>query len=122
MRKETKTRHITIQARTPEEFDERINAILEDPNLVGHVLTYRGDGFTACIEYTTEEKFFENVKEEFEARGDVYYCDECPFIEEPEDRRRRTTCATGSPNRYGKACLYLYEKIAKGEVKIGGVR
>ena len=123
MRKETKPRHVTIQARTPEEFDERINAIFEDPNLVGHVLTYRGDGFTACIEYTTEEKFFENIKEEYEAKGEVYYCDECPYLERNPDGRCKThTCKCGTTTISRRACLMFYQQLAKGELEPKGGR
>ena len=86
---EKKNWHKTITSQFPEEFDKKINYIIQDPIVKSYKLTYRGDGLTACIEYTTEETTFENIKEEFEARGEVYYCDECPYIKPIEDHRHR---------------------------------
>ncbi|MBR0302666.1 MAG: hypothetical protein IJQ80_02340 [Clostridia bacterium] len=123
MRKETATRHITIREDRPEAFDERINAVLSIPNLTSHRLTYLTGGLCAAIEYTTEITIFENIKEEYEARGEVYYCDECPFLEPVTDHRRRTRdCICGHPTTKGVACLYFYEKLAKGELEPKGGR
>ena len=123
MKKETTTRHLTIMEDRPEAFNDKINAILSLPNLTGHRLTYLNGGFCAAIEYTTEATIFENIKEEYEARGEVYYCDECPFLEPVTDHRRRTRdCKCGHPTARGTACLYFYQELAKGEIDPKGGR
>lgn len=119
MKQLIRTKHVTIQAATAEDFDERVNAILALPNLADHKLTYRGDGFCVCIEYTTEEMIYENIKEEYEARGDVYYCDECPYLKPIEDRRHKyheCKCGTTSPSR--RACLLFYQELARGDLEV----
>lgn len=70
MKTKTATRVLTIQAATPEAFDERVNAILGLPNLTSHRLTFlnRAD-FAAHLEYSIEETIYENIKEEFEPKG-----------------------------------------------------
>ena len=123
MKKETLTKHLPIMEDRPEAFDEKINAVLSLPNLTGHRLTYLNGGFCAAIEYTTETTIYENIKEEYEARGDYYYCDECPYIQPIEDRRHKyheCKCGTTSPSR--KACLLFYQELAKGEIEPKGGR
>ena len=121
MRIERKNWHKTISEREPEAFDAAINAIIQSPDVKFYKPTHRGEGLIACIEYETEETFYENIKEEFEARGEIYYCDECPYLKPIEDRRHRyheCKCGTTTPSR--KACLLFYQELAKGE--IGGKR
>lgn len=123
MKTETKTRHITIMEERPELFDERINEVLALPNLTSHRLTYLQGGLLAAIEYTTETTICENIKEEYELRGEVYYCDDCPHLQPITDRRHHyheCKCGTTSPSR--KACLLFYQELAKGEIKLGGAR
>ena len=123
MRKETATRHITIREERPEAFDERINAVLSIPNLTSHRLTYLTGGLCAAIEYTTEITIFENIKEEYEARGEVYYCDECPYLERNPDGRVKThSCKCGTTTISRRACLMFYQELAKGELEPKGGR
>ena len=117
MRKEITNHHKTISSARPEEFDNMIEAVIQLPNLTNYRLTYRGDGLIACIEYQTETTIFENIKEEYEARGDVYYCDDCPYMRPIEDHRHKhheCKCGTTSPTK--KACLRFYQDLAKGVI------
>ena len=120
MTTETKTRHTIIKKGKPEDIDREINAIFELPNLISHRLTYLNDPIMfAAIEYTTETVLYESMKEEYESRGEIYYCDECPYIKPIEDRRHRyheCRCGTTSPSR--KACKLFYDELAKGEITI----
>lgn len=124
MKLETKTRHIIIRKGRPEDIDHAINEILELPDLISHRLTYLTDPVMfAAIEYTTETTIFETMKEEYEARGEVYYCDECPYLKPIEDRRHKyheCRCGTTSPSR--KACKLFYDELAKGELEPEGGR
>lgn len=124
MKTKAATRVVTIQEARAEAFDERVNAILSLPNLTSHRLTFlnRAD-FAAHLEYTIEESFFENIKEEFEARGEVYYCDECPYLERNPDGRCKThTCKCGKTTISRRACLMFYQELAKGEIEPKGGR
>lgn len=124
MKTKTATRVLTIQAATPEAFDERVNAILGLPNLMSYRLTFlnRAD-FAAHLEYTIEESYFENIKEEFEARGEIYYCDECPYLERNPDGRVKThSCKCGKTTISRRACLLFYQELAKGEIEPKGGR
>lgn len=117
MRKEIRNHHKTIRAFAPEDFDRQIEEIIQEPHLLSYRLTYRGDDFTACIEYQTEETIFENIRDEYIARGEIYYCEDCPFIDPVTDRRYHyRTCKCGTTKSKGAACLYFYEQLAKGEI------
>lgn len=110
--------HKTIQASDPETFDRQIETILQDPAVTNHRLTYRGDGLCVCIEYQTTRTEYENVKEELEAAGEIYYCEQCPWLEPITDHRRHhATCKCGRPTTKGTACLHFYEALARGEIK-----
>lgn len=120
MRRESKTQHVIIKEGTPEEMNREINAVFETPNLISHRLTYLDrPGMFAAIEYTTEVVVYESIKEEMEARGEIYYCDECPYLKPPKDRRSHfSTCKCGRPTTNKKACKLFYEELVKGELEV----
>lgn len=124
MKTTTATKHVIIKKGSPEEIDKEINSIFELPHLIGHRLTYLNDSIMfAAIEYTIEETKYENIKEEFEAKGEIYYCDECPYLERNPDGRVKThTCKCGTTTISRRACLLFYQELAKGEIEPKGGR
>lgn len=120
MRRENKTRHVIIKEGTPEEMNKEINEIFETPNLISHRLTYLDrPGMFAAIEYTTEVVVYENIKEEMEARGEIYLCDECPYLEPITDRRHHVNkCRCGTTTPMKRACALFYEEMVKGELEV----
>ena len=82
-------------------------------------------GFVAFFEWETVKLEPENIKDEFILRGEKYTCSNCPMWggntpQEPNEPRRAFTCTREVyPSRRGceTACLWLYQEIAKGEIK-----
>lgn len=115
--------HKTIQEKSPEAFDEKLNALMEEialknpsserifDSVAGHI------AYVKWIEIVVEP---EDVRDEFILKGTEYVCGECPFFELQKDRRiKYSVCNQGQKVWYEhKACLHLYELIKKGDVVI----
>lgn len=120
MKTKTTTKHVIIKQGKPEDIDREINAILGLPNLISHRLTYLNDSVMfAAVEYSIETTVYENIKEEFEAKGEIYYCDDCPYLERSTDGRVKSlNCKCGKTTISRRACLLFYQELAKGEIAV----
>lgn len=125
MRKTTTKHHVTIYEARPETFDERINEIIQDPETASYTITHDlgRPAFCAYIDYTTETVEYANIKEEMEANGERYYCDDCPYYVPPTDGRRKYgACKCGQTTPTKAACLLFYSEVARGEIEPRGGR
>lgn len=125
MRRRTLNRYVTILEERPELFDERVNEIIGANSVTSYSITHELNRKAFCchIEYTVEIVEFANIKEELEAQGERYYCDDCPYFEEPRDRRCKLgTCKCGTTTASRSACLMFYQELAKGEIEPKGGR
>lgn len=123
MKRKTVRQQKTIIALTPEEWDEKVNAALasmlddsgHDPT-IERTRTEDG-GFQAVIEFWKEFSEPEDIRDEYNLRGEVYRCEDCPNLRRERDRRIRwLTCDKGmkeTTKESAEACLWYYEQIDK---------
>lgn len=117
------TRHKTIQTKSPKEFDEQLERLLEEVALNEPNVTRIFDsnaGHIAYVSWTVTVIKAEDVRDEYEMNGISYHCGDCPYYEHPKDKRIvYSTCGLGQRANFGKrACVELYEKIQKGDVNM----
>lgn len=118
------TRCTTAHGRTPEEFDANFNRAIEE--LVNQGYEYKVElnmtaGLVAHIFYEVNEteRKAETVKDEFELRGEVYLCGQCPYYMPLKDRRSRGTPCMYSEHRVGPtsaACEVFYKRFINGVI------
>ena len=114
----------TVLESDPSRFDEKYNAIMtelaEAGALVQKPQPYRdNDGlFCAVINYTVTTVQYDDIREQYEDRGERYYCTNCPHYRRDLDGRwRGGFCHIKRRIDPGAAaCLAFYEELAAGEI------
>lgn len=73
------------------------------------------------IKYEVTKEIPENLKDEYELRGEKHHCIECPFYDRPTDGRRKYThcklrecLSCGADN----CCEEFYDLLASGQIKL----
>jgi len=80
-------RYKCIQGDTPEQFEEAVNAVLEEfPSAELTIDTLVPYLCHAWIR--VERQIPETISEEHELAGDVHYCIECPYLDRPKNSRK----------------------------------
>lgn len=76
-------------------------------------------GFSMVVKWESVTKRPENIQEEYELRGEVYYCCDCPYLERVDDRRvKKLSCMLSPFTRLdSRACLKFYQDLAKGVIE-----
>lgn len=118
----TRKRIRTVQAKSAAEFDDMFNKISDEMTTTAEL---KWDG-ELCVHfiYDEETRIAENVKDEFELRGETYTCCECPHFEKSDDKRVKNHGCRYS--KYGAvrecepACEIFYRELINGMIK--GVR
>ena len=119
MKKNTITKCRTVTAVKAEDFDREFDRVSKE---LGSA-ELRWDTAPMCVHFiTTETEYIpETLREEYELRGEKFYCKDCPFMEKPTDGRKRSGgCKYDiQPNAadYTPACEEFYHKHAAGEIK-----
>ena len=110
----------TVTATNAEDFDKKFN----DASLsIGTDVELRWDTapMTVHFIYKETEHIPETIAEEFELRGEKYYCKNCPYFDRSADGRRKSGgCKYAEPGSvvdYTPACEVFYRRLAKGEIK-----
>lgn len=116
MKETERKKLIGIEAPTAEGFARAFNR--ETENLAGkryEVIWNTGAGH-CCYLMTTETVYTpENLKDEYELRGDLHYCHECPHLEPQKDMRQKyTNCVCGRTTPTSAACLKFYQELERG--------
>lgn len=115
-------RFATIETTDAERFSVQVNEMLD--RLAGR--TYSFDlkmntaGHCAYFTWTETETVVENIRDEYELRGETYTCGECPhYIPPTEDGRklRGSCCYKRTVDRRASACVTFYEELATGEIE-----
>ena len=110
---------IAVSHTTAEGFQAAYNAAVD--SLGGNdfeTIWNLNQGHCCYIIYKETKKTPTTVKEEFEERGEVYHCYECPFMDKIRDMRRKyVECKTGFTNPHAECCDYFYNGLARGEFK-----
>ena len=123
MREHNYRKTIVVHATTPHEFEELLNEAYEkaSSNLLD-VHYNDGAGMCAYITYEVCEKIPENFRDEAILRGERFHCFDCPYLELPEDKRKKWCDCRYSPDGYthknAHACEYFYKALAQGRIKL----
>ena len=115
MKKQNTFTQKTIVADTAEEFDLKMNAVLDaafDPEIIYK----QGEKFCAIVKMprVIEHKC---ISEIYEERGEGHLCGECIYFDKPTDRRIKYTKCTHRSHTvcYGdRACNLFYELLEEG--------
>lgn len=123
MRYVNKTAVKVVAANTPEEFESKLNTVLEDIAGCKHELVFNlNAGFCAYITFTKTAEIPETVEDEYNLAGIHFYCADCPNYVIPFDGRvKYTDCKLGRRCKAGDcACEWLYQKVKAGSISING--
>ena len=120
MKERKKVKQVTILGRDPEDFDKKVNDIL---NRFDNVKIER-EPSTAMMCYLTYYDYVEepeNLKDEYLMAGCSLRCGDCPLIRKSEDRRRKkhfcpVKQATVRLDMY--CCNEFFERVERGEISI----
>lgn len=104
----------TVREEDPVIFDRKVNEVYGRAQKGGKdpvVDFIAGLGLCASIRYFVNEQIPEDAKDEFELRGEVHYCSECPYFELPSDRRvKYVRCMKDHVTTATlEACVIFYE-------------
>lgn len=109
----------TIQASTPAEFDREFNKFSESVN---GEMDLKWDPSPMCVHllYTEEKLVPETLAEEFELRGEKYYCKDCPFFKRGKNKRCKSIGCKYSPYgtaaEFNPACEYFFKQLVNGKI------
>lgn len=112
-----------IESDTAQEFEAEFNRRAKDLNANKSSVTtmYDNGKFVALIEYECVERTIDTVTDEFHMEGIKYICDECPYMEDPDDKRvMHVDCKYaefGRTHRKQEACELFYRQIKQGKIK-----
>lgn len=117
-----KERFAVIDSTDSERFSVQVNEMLE--KLAGKTYTFNlkmnTEGHCAYFTWAEVETIFENIRDEYVARGEEYICGECPYFIPPADdgRKFRGSCRyKRTVDRRAPACVTFYEQLATGEIE-----
>lgn len=114
-------RYVGLDARSAAELGELLTEKCEElkewqPEVVWNL----GNGHSAFLVYEERIEEPEDIRDEYELRGDGYTCGDCPFKEPITDGRchhrwkcRRMLRGTDDDIR---ACVWFYQQLEEGKV------
>ena len=113
-----------VTASTGEEFERHLNEVLTEINAERRsmeiVYNTNVSGHCAYITYDHTENVPETPKEEYELRGERYFCKECPhYVPSMDGRTTRSMCPWLNERVAASSdcCEWFYRALMKGEVK-----
>ena len=124
MKYKTGKRVKVVTASTGPEFETNLNEVLSQ--IAGGRRTYdivyntNVPGHCAYITYDHTEEIPESPKEEYELRGERYYCKDCPHYRPSTDGRTKWSRCEFLDERTtatSDCCEWFYRALVKGEVK-----
>ena len=107
---------IGVEASTAAGFAEAFNHETEKLAGAHYEIIWNLDAGHCCYQMvTTTEYEPENLKDEYELRGDTHYCHECPYLEPQKDMRQKyTNCICGRTTPTSECCLKFYQEMERG--------
>lgn len=116
MRHQEKRKLVGVQAQTAQGFAEAFNREVEKLGTDHYEIVWNlGQGHCCYLIVTISELVPENLKDEYEMRGDVHYCHECPYLAPQRDMRQKyTNCICGRTTTTSEACLKFYQEMERG--------
>ena len=119
MQKQTTRKMKTIQEHTAAAFDEKYNKANEELNVVEE----KWDTAPMCVHLIYEEQKLvpETLSEEFELRGEHYYCKDCPYFIRGKNKRCKSIGCKYSPYGtaadFNPACEYFFKQLINGKIE-----
>ena len=117
-------RQKTVFSITPEDWDARVNAALDELDGYVSLNIHREktqDGYLAVIEYTVRQYIPEDIREELQLKGVRHRCDDCEYLMKVPDKRvKHLECEKGMRDLTRAdmdACMWRYEQDIRGLLK-----
>ena len=110
----------SVIAKTPEEWDMRVNEALVEltgnaKNTPTLTRTIKENSYEAIIDYYIVVETPENATDRAHIRGEYHTCDECPHLVKKQDKRfKNLECDNGQrviACRCDEACEWFYERL-----------
>ena len=119
--KRTRTqRFIGVDATSAGELAELLNEQMEQHKGNQLEIKWFDDRFSALLMYTEHIEIPENIRDEYELRGECYTCGDCPMKWPITDGRshHRWACkrAPGGIDEDIRACVPFYRMLEEGEI------
>ena len=122
MKNEKVTKVAIVRSSDPREFEAMFNAridALADFNPTPKI-TDTGDIISAVITYQETHHIVDSIADEFHFEGIRYLCRNCPYLDDPHDRRiKHCKCVYseyGMTHKDHEACEYFYRQLKAGKV------
>lgn len=126
MKTERKRLIKVIATRSPTEFEDRYNEAVRELEVVDSSISCNQEGFVAILTYEVVISEPDSIADEFKAQGISFKCDECPYMEDPQDKRVKWVhcryASTGMTHRYHDACEIMYRDVKAGTIKPGDMK
>lgn len=115
-----------VSSKNPEEYEQKFNEMAkklagEGPEIQD---VFENGQFTTIFTYTKTEKIPETAKDRFLLEGQTFTCEQCPYLEKGNDKRRkRWGCPysfTGMACTDQEACNVFYSDLAQGKIQPKG--
>ena len=114
-------RYVGVDAQTAAELGELLTAKCEElKEYRPQVKWCLEQGYSAILVFEEYTEIPENLAEEYELRGDAYFCESCPYktpITDGRSRHRwRCNRRPAGTDIDCPACVFFYQQLEKGEV------
>lgn len=110
-----------VSEATAAEFEQALNDRLEELAKCRPEITFNmNEGHCAYILYKEDVVEPEDIRDEYEMRGETYTCSQCPFFKTKDTNKRRVRgfCPwQESTRKDASACLKFYKLLDRGEVE-----
>lgn len=120
MRTDEKLKVKIVHEDTAEAFERKLNIVLD--NVAVKSIEWNHElGFCAYITYKEEVKTLESATDVFHRDGVYWHCRNCPYLERPSDKRRKSGACkvkpTGETRLDCEACDFFYRQLLSGDLK-----
>lgn len=123
MRIDSVIRIAAVHSDSAADFEEQFNARideLEGFKIIDRKIEIGGGSFDAVLVYEETHNIVDSVADEFHFQGIRYLCRNCPYLDDPHDRRvKHCTCKyaeLGMTHKDQEACEYFYRQLKAGRV------
>lgn len=122
MRLTVKPKIKVIESESGKEFEQAFNSTIEK---LGYTKDYNieisNGKFFAIIHYNEENYEPETIAEEYELRGEIFHCRDCPELQDDHDaRKKRFACKRaeyGITRKDESSCEWFYRQLSQGKLK-----
>ena len=110
-----------VTGKTPKEFQENFNAKMKELAEFNPSFKFmEKNDLLAVISYIYKERIMDCVADEFHAEGIIYLCKNCPYMQDPRDKRVMTCgckyADLGRTHKLHEACEVFYRDLKAGKI------